>query len=544
MKADDWWKTAVFYQVYPRSFQDSSGDGTGDLRGIEQRLDYLASTLGVDVVWLSPFYPSPMIDGGYDVSHLTDVDPLFWALQDFDALLQKAHQLGLKLVLDFIPNHTSDQHPWFVSARSWRLDSKRDWYLWRDPAPGGGPPNNWLSIFGGSAWALDSSTGQYYLHSFCKEQPDLNWRNPEVESALFEAARFWLDRDVDGFRVDAAHWIMKDPEWRDNPPNPSPGGYHKALGEYDSQLHLYDKAHPDVHAVYRRFRRLVDQYKRPRRFCAGEIHIYDLKEWASYYGRELDEFHMPFNFSLFNTPWEAVSVGELVDHLEDAIPPGGWPNYVLGHHDEARIATRLGPEYVRLAVMLLLTLRGTPTLYYGDEIGMCEVKIPAQKARDPWGRKRPGLSRDPSRTPMQWDGSESAGFSKGPPDSLWLPLARDHRDRNVARQLAEPDSLLNLYRRILQFRRESEALQRGDYHRIESLPRSILGYRREHPRQCLRILHNFGDCAAEVRVDEPCRVVLSTRREGEGKLVESRIQLQPCDGLVLEVNLPSCLQPG
>ncbi len=336
MKADEWWKTGVFYQVYPRSFQDSSGDGTGDLRGIEQRLDYLASTLGVDVV-----------------------------------------------------------------------------------------------------------------------------------------------------------------------------GYHKSLGEYDSQIHLYDKAHPDVHAVYRRFRKLMDQYPGPGRFCAGEIHIYDLKEWASYYGQELNEFHMPFNFSLFNSPWEAASVGELVDHLEEAIPPGGWPNYVLGNHDEARIATRLGPEYARLAVMLLLTLRGTPTLYYGDEIGMREVDIPALKARDPWGKKRPGLSRDPSRTPMQWDGSENAGFSKGSPDSLWLPLARDHRDRNVARQLAEPDSLLNLYRRILRFRRESEALRRGDYHRIESLPRSILGYRREHPRQGLLVFHNFGDRAAEVRLDEPCRVVLS-----------------------------------
>ena len=533
MKSDEWWKTGVFYQVYPRSFQDSSGNGTGDLRSIEQRLDYLASTLGIDVVWLSPFYPSPMIDGGYDVSHLTDVDPLFGSLQDFDALLQKAHQLGLKLVLDFIPNHTSDQHAWFVSSRSSRLDSKRDWYLWRDPAPGGGPPNNWLSIFGGSAWALDSSTGQYYLHSFCKEQPDLNWRNSEVESALFDAARFWLDRGVDGFRVDAAHWIMKDPQWRDNPPDPSPGGYHKSLGEYDSQLHLYDKGHPDVHAVYRRFRKLLDQYTDPGRFCAGEIHIYDLKEWASYYGQELDEFHMPFNFSLFNSPWEAASVGELVDQLEDAIPPGGWPNYVLGNHDESRIATRLGSEYTRLAILLLLTLRGTPTLYYGDEIGMREVDIPAAKACDPWGRKRPGLSRDPSRTPMQWDGSESAGFSTGPPGSPWLPLARDYRSRNVARQLAEPDSLLNLYRRILRFRRESEALRRGAYHRIESLPSSILGYRREHSGQCLRVFHNFGDRAAEVTVDEPCRVVLSTRPAREGKLIESCVQLEPCEGLVL-----------
>ena len=276
---------------------------------------------------------------------------------------------------------------------------------------------------------MDSATDQYYLHSFCKEQPDLNWRNPEVESALFAAARFWLDLGVDGFRVDAAHWIMKDPQWRDNPLNPSPGGYHKLLGEYDSQLHLYDKSHPDVHGVYRRFRKLVDGYPVPDRFCAGEVHIYDLEEWASYYGKELDEFHMPFNFSLLNSPWEAASVGKVVDDLEDAIPPGAWPNYVLGNHDESRIATRLGPQYSGPAAMLFLTLRGTPTLYYGDEIGMRDVDVPAAKARDPWGRKLPGLSRDPSRTPMQWDGSKSSGFSKSPPGRLWLPQAEDYRNK-------------------------------------------------------------------------------------------------------------------
>ncbi len=547
MEADEWWKSGVFYQIYPPSFQDSSGNGTGDLRGVEQRLDYVALTLGVDAIWLSPIYPSPMIDGGYDVSHLTDVDPLFGSLQDFDALLQKAQELGLKLIMDFIPNHTSDQHPWFVSSRSSRLDSRRDWYVWRDPAPGGGPPNNWLSLFGGSAWALDSTTGQYYLHSFCKEQPDLNWRNPGVESALFAAARFWLDRGVDGFRVDAAHWIMKDPQWRDNPLNPSPGGYHKSLGEYDSQLHLYDKAHPDVHGVYRRFRKLVDGYPVPDRFCAGEVHIYDLEEWASYYGKELDEFHMPFNFSLLNSPWEAASVGKVVDDLEDAIPPGAWPNYVLGNHDESRIATRLGPQYSGPAAMLLLTLRGTPTLYYGDEIGMRDVDVPAAKARDPWGRKLPGLSRDPSRTPMQWDGSKSSGFSKAPPDRLWLPQAEDYRNRNVARQLVEPDSLLNLYRRILRFRRESQALRLGAYRRIATAPRDVLGYRREHRSECLTVLHNFGDRAAEMTVDEHCRVVLSTRRAREGELVEFSIEVEPCQSLVLRavqaVTPPSWSRP-
>ncbi|RMF61789.1 MAG: alpha-amylase, partial [Bacteroidetes bacterium] len=294
-----WWQTGVIYQIYPRSFKDSNGDGIGDLGGVLEKLDYLSDTLGVDAIWLSPFYPSPMADFGYDVADYTDVDPIFGDLATFDALVAEAHRRGLRVIIDIVPNHTSDRHPWFIASRSSRDNPKRDWYVWRDPAPDGGPPNNWLSVFGGPAWEYDETTGQYYLHSFLKEQPDLNWRNPEVRRAMFDVFRFWLERGVDGFRIDVAHYIMKDPLFRDNPPNPHRGDYHKDMGEYDTQLHLYDKGHEDVHEVFRELRRLLDDYSRDRpRFAVGEIHIFDWNAWVRYYGDNLDELHMPFNFAL------------------------------------------------------------------------------------------------------------------------------------------------------------------------------------------------------------------------------------------------------
>ncbi|MFO8036141.1 MAG: alpha-amylase family glycosyl hydrolase, partial [Anaerolineales bacterium] len=294
-----WWQTGVFYQIYPRSFLDTTGNGVGDLQGIIHNLDYLGDTLGVDALWLSPFYPSPMKDFGYDVSNYVDVDPLFGDLDDFDELLTKTHQRGIKIIIDLVPNHTSDQHPWFQASRSSRDDPKRDWYIWADPKEDGRPPNNWLSVFGGPAWEWDPNTEQYYLHSFLTEQPDLNWRNPEVETAFFDVVRFWLERGVDGFRVDVAHYIMKDPSLKDNPLNPQrTKSIHRPLGEYDAQFHLHDKGHPDVHDIYRRFRRLLDEYSHDQpRVSIGEIHILDWEKWATYYGQDLDELHMPFNFS-------------------------------------------------------------------------------------------------------------------------------------------------------------------------------------------------------------------------------------------------------
>ena len=311
--AESWWREGVIYQVYPRSFQDSDGDGVGDLAGIQKRLGYLAR-LGVDAIWLNPFYPSPMLDFGYDVCDHADVDPLFGTLADFDALLADAHAHGLRVLIDFVPNHTSSEHPWFRDARSSRTSSKRDWYFWRDPRPDGSPPNNWASPFGGSLWTLDERSGQYYLHTFHPEQPDLNWRNPDVERAMLDVLRFWLERGVDGFRIDVANFVLNDPQLRDNPPNPTAGtSSYKYLGHYDTQLHLHDKGHPDCHPLYRRIRRLLDSYSRDGsdRIALGEIHLYEWPEWtrhwAAYYGEQQDELHLPLNFTLVGLRWQAAT---------------------------------------------------------------------------------------------------------------------------------------------------------------------------------------------------------------------------------------------
>ncbi|MBU0493125.1 MAG: DUF3459 domain-containing protein [Chloroflexi bacterium] len=530
-----WWQTGVIYQIYPRSFQDSTGNGVGDLRGVIDKLDYLSETLGVDAIWLSPFYPSPMADFGYDVADYTDVHPLFGDLTVFDELVAQTHQRGLRVIIDLVPNHSSDQHPWFIESRSSRDNPRRDWYVWANPGSAGGPPNNWLSVFGGPAWEWDEATGQYYLHSFLKEQPDLNWRNPAVQAAMFDAVRFWLERGVDGFRIDVAHFIMKDPAMRDNPPNREHWrDLHKPLGDYDSQLHQYDKGHPDVHAVYRALRRLLDEHSADRpRVSIGEIHIFDWDVWATYYGAGLDELHMPFNFQLLGVPWAAPAIRQIVEAQEAALPPGAWPNYVLGNHDETRLATRLGPAGARLAAMLLLTLRGTPTLYYGDEIGMTEVPIPPERQQDPWGRRVPGLGRDGCRTPMQWDPGPQAGFS--PPDTpaLWLPLADDYRQVNVAHELQAPTSLLNLYRRLLAVRRATPALQWGRYRPVDDAPSDCYVYVREADGQ--RVLVALNLAAEERTVSLPGwglgDVLLSTHLDRLGEADLSRLRLRPHEGI-------------
>jgi alpha-glucosidase len=536
-----WWQTGVFYQIYPRSFKDTTGNGIGDLAGILAELDYLSGTLGVDAIWLSPFYPSPMADFGYDVAVYRDVDPLFGDLATFDELLARAHQRELKIIIDFVPNHTSDQHPWFQQSRSSREDPKRDWYVWVDPKPDGSPPNNWLSVFGGPAWEWDEATGQFYLHTFLKEQPDLNWRNPEVKAAMFDVLRFWLERGVDGFRVDVAHYIMKDPQLRDNPPNPNPRTYpHKSLQEYDRQLHVYDSGHPDVHQVYREFRQLLEAYSAERpRFAVGEIHIFDLEEWAEYYGKDLDEFHMPFNFGLLMTPWNAKAVRQLVDSIEAALPVGAWPNYVLGNHDEVRLATWIGKEQARVAAMLLLTLRGTPTIYYGDEIGMRDVPIPLDKQKDPYGRRVEGRGRDPCRTPMQWRPSPNAGFSPAEAEELWLPLADDCNQVNVQNQYSQSTSMLNLYRHLLSYRRSTPALQYGDYQAVDPTTaeyyvymRHILGHRP------ILVALNFSSEEQRLRLSQygTGKLAISTHLDRSGSIDFSNLHLRPDEGVIVELD--------
>lgn len=564
-----WWQTGVLYQIYPRSFQDDNGDGVGDLAGILNKLDYLSDTLGVDAMWLSPFYPSPMADFGYDVSNYTDVHPMFGDLATFDRLVAEAHRRGLRVVIDYVPNHTSDRHPWFLESRSSRDNPKRDWYIWRDPKPDGALPNNWLSLFGGPAWGWDEETRQYYLHSFLKEQPDLNWRNPEVKAAMLDVLRFWLARGVDGFRIDVAHFIMKDPELRDNPLNPYPVAMQRPLGEYDTQLHVHSVGHPDVHQVFREIRAVLNSFSDPcPRFCVGEIHEFDWSIWTSFYGDQLDELHMPFNFQFLVVPWKGTSIRSMVDGLEAHLPHGAWPNYVLGNHDESRIASRLGRAQVRVAMMLLLTLRGTPTLYYGDELSMVDVDIPHELLQDPWGLRVPGFGRDPGRTPMQWSSDPNAGFAPATTRFCWLPLAPDCDEVNVAQQIYDPRSMLTLTRRLLSLRRATPALHMGSYRGLDATDDACLIFVREladedlpsttpadpmnhesdpcpipspvpdaqAPRRFLVALNLTGEAQqVATELEGGGRILLSTHLDREGAVGLARFALRENEGLIIAV---------
>jgi glycosidase len=547
-----WWQQGVIYQIYPRSFMDSNGDGVGDLEGIISKLDYL-EWLGVDALWLSPVYPSPMADFGYDIADYTDIDPIFGDLATFDRLVAQAHQRNLKIIIDFVPNHTSDQHAWFKESRTSRTSPKRDWYIWADAKHGenGSLPNNWLSIFGGPAWEWDSQTQQYYLHSFLKEQPDLNWRNPAVKEAMFDVLRFWLERGVDGFRIDVAHRIMKDPDLRDNPSNTELSlQLYKPFGEYDSQLHLYDAAHPDVHGIYRELRQLLDNYSTPTqpRVAIGEIHISDPHEWATYYGEQLDELHLPFNFGLLWAKWQAESVQSSVNKLETALEKGGWPNYVLGNHDEPRLLSRLGSEKAaRLAMMLLLTLRGTPTLYYGDELGMSNVEIPFELVQDPFERRVPGLGlgRDGERTPMQWSATANAGFC---PSAItpWLPLASNYTTVNVTFEQNEPQSFLLFTRHLLALRRQLTTLRNGNYRSIEVLggisPNQLVFLKEggdDNGERYLVVL-NFADETQTLHLNLPnqAELLISTYYDREGWVDLKDFTLRASEGCLLRLHYP------
>jgi alpha-glucosidase len=479
-----WWQRGIVYQIYPRSFQDTNGDGVGDLDGIRRRLDYL-SWLGVDAIWISPIYPSPMTDFGYDVADYCGIDPLFGSLADFDRLLADAHARKLKVILDFVPNHTSEMHPWFLQSRSSRTNAKRDWYIWRDAKPDGAPPNNWVSQFGGPAWTFDEVTGQYYLHSFLREQPDLNWRNADVRAAMTGALKFWLDRGVDGFRVDVIWLLIKEEELRDNPVNPA---WQPTQAEIHRLLQVHNADQPDVHAVIAEMRAILDRYD--ERVLIGEIYL-PLERLVAYYGKDLTGAHLPFNFQLIQTAWNAREIAKLVEDYERALPAGGWPNWVLGNHDQPRIAARVGLAQARVAAMLLLTLRGTPTMYYGDEIGLGRVAVPPEAVQDPWEKNEPGLGlgRDPSRTPMQWTGTTNAGFTEAA--RPWLPLDGGFRACNVQSLRGEPDSILSLYRALIDARRRHRALSIGAF-RLLAAADKMLVYERTAGGERIVVALNFG----------------------------------------------------
>ena len=532
-----WWQTGVMYQIYPRSFQDGDGNGVGDLRGIRQRLPYLTE-LGVDAIWISPIFPSPMADFGYDISDYTGIDPLFGSLDEFDALLSAAHTSGLKILLDLVPNHTSDQHPWFQESRASRRSARRDWYIWRDPARDGGPPNNWLSEFGGSAWQWDERTGQYYYHAFLAAQPDLNWRNPSVRAAIHDVMRFWLRRGVDGFRVDVMWHLLKDDQFRDNPLNPN---FEPGQPPHRAVVPLYTTDLPEVHEAIAELRRVLDEF--PDRVLLGEIYL-PIERLVTYYGRELQGTHLPFNFTLLEAPWRARAIAKVIDDYEAALPPGGWPNWVLGNHDQPRIAGRVGPAQARNAAMLLLTLRGTPTIYYGDEIGMPQVPIPPDRIRDPFERNVPGIGcgRDGARTPMQWDATPHAGFS---PVEPWLPVAARFEIDNVERQRRDPASIYNLHRRLITLRRRLPSLLTGRYRPVTANG-DLLLFVREHESERTLVGLNLGGDAIEVRFPGDRlrgEILVSSTGDRDGAVVAGPLTLSGDEGVVMAL-APDVVVPG
>lgn len=472
-----WWKENVIYHIYPRSFQDSGGDGNGDLRGIMNRLDYF-EFLGIKILYLSPIFKSPMVDNGYDVSDFKDIDSLFGNLNDFDELLKETHARGMKLILDFVPNHTSDQHPWFLESRSSRQSPKREWFVWLDPAPGGGPPNNWVSVFGGSAWSYDAKTGQYYLHQFCSEQPDLNLRNIEVRQALSEVLIFWLDRGVDGFRVDAVPHLVEDSKFRDEP---TKSEYNPSHPQHDHLEHIYTKNLDNNHKIVQEWRALLDKYKDSYRILIGEI-MADLPDVIKYYGGRKNEFDFPFNFGLLGLDESktAEDVYQVISEYLAALPRGKWPNWVLGNHDVPRIGSKVGPEYCRALNVLLLTLPGTAVTYYGEEIGMTDAKVPLKSCKD---------FRDPQRSPMQWCSERHAGFSSGP--KLWLPVAKNFKTVNVDAQKLDPTSMLHLYRELMRLRSTSKCFK-GLSFKVVQVDTSILAYTRSERHCKFLIVINFG----------------------------------------------------
>ena len=486
----DWWKHAVVYELYPRSFADSNNDGTGDLNGIIQHLDYLQQ-LGVDAIWLTPMFPSPQVDFGYDVSDYRAVDPQYGTLKDFDRLVSEARKRGIKIVLDFVVNHTSDQHKWFKESRSSRTNRYRDFYIWRDGRAPNEPPNNWRSLFGGSSWKLDTTTGQYYYHFFYPEQPDLNWRNPKVEREMFNTMRWWFKRGVYGFRLDAVDVLYEDPNLRDNPVLEGTDAYGSP-----KQERKYDHSIPEVHAALQRMRRVVDEY--PGRVLIGETWTSTPQELAEYYGPHNDELQLPmyFNFTTINK-LDAVRFRQRIEAVETN-SAGGWPVFVLSNHDIIRQVDRYTPpgadkdQVARLLAALYLTLRGTPILYMGEELGMHNNDpVRREDVKDVIGRlgwpKEKG--RDGERTPMQWDATVNAGFNQGA--ATWLPVGSDYKTRNVAVESADPVSVLNWYRRLIELRRTVPALSEGDYNTLPVSDEHLLAFSRTSQGKTVVVLLNM-----------------------------------------------------
>jgi alpha-glucosidase len=526
-----WWKHGVIYHIYPRSFQDSNGDGIGDIRGIIRRLGYLKE-LGVDGIWISPMFKSPMIDFGYDVSNYREIDPAFGTVDDFRELLAKAHDSGIRIILDMILNHTSSQHPWFIQSASSLHNDKRNWYIWKDGIMGS-PPNNWKSAVGGSAWKFHENTGQYYLHSFFEEQPDLNWRDPELPGVFFEEMRFWLDMGVDGFRLDVINLIAKDKQFRSNP---------VLFGIAALQKHVYTRNRKRSVTIVTRIRQLLDQYKNTA--AIGEVYTLppgNPKTAARYLAHGHDGIHLAFDFSLIFSAWNANAYYKCIKTWYDSIPEGGWPCNVLSNHDLFRSIDRYPwrrnrEEKAKIAAALLLTMKGTPFIYYGEEIGMHNGIIRRNNIRDPLGKRYWPLfkGRDKARTPMQWNPEPGGGFTEGTP---WLPLNRDHRTRNVRKQEGERSSLLNHYRQLIKLRRSSEALQKGSWSPVTNGQQGLLAYFRTTEKERILVILNFTGRQKTFSLPEHTygRILLSTHRSPEEYSYFQKMLISPFEATVFHV---------
>ncbi|MCB1155964.1 MAG: alpha-glucosidase [Leptospiraceae bacterium] len=536
-----WWQYGVIYQIYPRSFKDSKGDGIGDLMGIIEKLDYLngrEDSLGIDAIWLSPVNNSPMVDFGYDVSDYYGIDPVYGDMQTFELLIKEAAKRNIKIIMDLVVNHSSDKHPWFIESRSSKDKPKSDWYIWKDPV-NGKEPNGWLSAFGGKAWTFDENRGQYYLHSFAPEQPDLNWRNPELKKAVFDVVRFWLDKGVAGFRLDVVNCFVKDSEFRDNPKRRMKLSL-RGMRAYDRQVHVYDRDRPETHEILKELRKILDSYP-GERMMVGEVMqeppgVASLP--ASYYGNN-DELNLSFNFSVFFVKWKLESFRQIIADWEAELGENRWPCNVFSNHDFVRHITRFGSKRnrlprARLLALLLLSLRGTPFLYYGEELGMLSENVPRKLIHDPPGKKYWPFykGRDNARLPMCWDDSKYAGFSITEP---WLPLNQDFKTVNVYEQQKDPQSLFHTYQKLIRLRKEKEVLRSGKIQILEKNHKSILSFLRYTEKESFLVLINFSKKKQSYPIKkatsaQKAAILFSSHRKEGVVLVGEELELDGYEG--------------
>ena len=524
-----WWREGVLYQIYPRSFADTDGDGVGNIAGITAHLDDLA-WLGIRGIWLCPVTVSPDADWGYDVADYTAVQPGLGTLDELDELIARAAERDMRVILDLVPNHTSDRHPWFLESRASRDNPKRDWYVWADAKPDGSPPNNWTSSFGGPAWTLDEATGQHYLHNFLSEQPDLNWWNEDVRAEFDRILRFWFDRGVAGFRIDVVHMIVKDRELRDNPPTTDDDHW---FVKVQGQRRTYNSCRPEVHDVLRRWRAIADSYD-PQRVLIGETHVFDYQTLASFYG-EGDELDLAFNFMFINAPLESDELRGVVESTATALGDRSWPVWTAGNHDNYRFPSRWAggnPDATRAALMMLLTLRGAAFLYYGDEIGLPDTEVPRERILDPVGvRFFPVYGRDPERTPMHWSPRAGAGFTEAGVEP-WLPFG-DFNAVNVAEQRHDPDSILSLTRDLISLRDAIPDLRRGAYTGVDADP-GVWAWRRGE--RVLVAVNLSGAAATVPGVRGTVRI--GTRRGRDDEPVDGTLRLDGWEGAVVWLDDP------